>query len=320
LKLLPSPPRRARALSGFTSTLPSPFHFGGVVPQPSCHQGAVSCPPQSQAVGGGLPALAVPNVVGSKGQWLQAIDKLARASGADRSLLGRVRSWIDEGGVRCRFLRPPPQANYANTFTFRKHEGECLERMQVYQDMGALRKLAGLPPAGAHVQPLHAVVRPGKKARVCVDLSRGFNEFLKDEPFSMTTMQDAVDLSLQTETPAWYVKLDISACFLSFPIHPADQKFFYCEAGGDFYQFLTLVFGRKDAPFVATVLLDVVSAAMVDAGIMHVRYLDDFLIVATTATRAWACAHQAAAYSAALASLSPSRRWKVRLPVSNSWG
>ena len=42
------------------------------------------------------------------------------------------------------------------------------------------------------------------------------------------------------------VKLDITVCFLSFQVHKDDLKFFFCEAGGDYYQFLSLVFGRKD--------------------------------------------------------------------------
>jgi hypothetical protein len=178
-----------------------------------------------------------------------------------------------------------------------KNEEVCLERLQVYKEMGALQALSGPPPPGGHIQPLHAVVKAGKKARVCVDLSQNFNDFLPDVPFRMSSVQDGVDLAMrargQSGAPAWFVKLDISACFLSFPVHADDLRYFYCEAGGDFFQFVSLVFGRKDAPRVVSVLLDVVSAALWEAGVSHVRYLDDFLIVATTSHRAWACAHAA---------------------------
>ena len=187
-----------------------------------------------------------------------------------------------------------------NSSTFRRNEPDCLERMRVYQDMGAMRKLAGLPPPGVHVQPLHAVVKPGKKTRVVVDVAQNWNDFITDRPFCMSSVQDAVDLLIvarsqaRRRSPAYMVKLDISSCFLSFPIHPADRKFFFCQAGGSYYEFLALVFGRKDAPRVASLLLDVVSSALQDAGVNHVRYLDDFLIVGTTAERAWAAAHTAA--------------------------
>lgn len=238
--------------------------------------------------------MAVPAVAAARARWLTQIDKLLLTA-TNVQLLRRVRTWVSEGGSRCEFSAgPPPIQPHPNTYSFRKNQEVCMERMSVYRDMGAMRKLAGLPPPGAHVQPLHAVVKAGKKARVCFDLARNFNDFLVDEGFTMASVQDAVDLALQTPGAAYMSKLDISACFLSFPIHEADRQFFYCEAGGDFYQFLALVFGRKDAPRVCSALLDVVSSAMVDAGVPHVRYLDDYMFVATTSIRCWACTHTAA--------------------------
>jgi hypothetical protein len=193
----------------------------------------------------------------------------------------------------------PPHRPLPNSGVFTRHLPECLERLQVYRDLRALRPLSSPPPIGAHVQPLHAVLKPGKKARVCVDLSRNFNDFVEDRSFRMASIQNAVDLAQNAGGSPFFVKLDLSACFLSFPIHEDDKEFFYCEAGGEFYQFLTLVFGRKDAPRAASLLLDVVSAALADTGVAHVRYLDDFFLVATTEERAWACAHRAADWIAA---------------------
>jgi hypothetical protein len=282
-------------LCGFHSSGPSPFHFGGTPPTQTTHSTVPLFPQQTQVVGGGLPALSTPDVYAARARWLQQIDKLSAASGADKPLLARVRSMISEGAKSAFKTGPPPREQHANTYTFQKHEAACLERMSVYKDMRSMRRVAGTPPPGAHVQPLHAVVKEGKSVRVCFDLARNFNDFLEDEPFQMASVQDAVDLAMQAGKHAWFAKLDISSCFLSFPIHPDDLKFFYCQAGGDFYQFLALVFGRKDAPRVVSLLLDVVSSAVTDAGVPHVRYLDDFCLVATTALRAWGCAHTAAA-------------------------
>ena len=95
--------------------------------------------------------------------------------------------------------------------------------------------------------------------RVCADLSQNFNDFIPDVPFRMASVQDGVDMAMRARTqsgrPAWFVKLDIASCFLSFPVHHDDLGYFYCEAGGDFYQFLSLVFGRKDAPWVVWILI-----------------------------------------------------------------
>ena len=252
----------------------------------------------------GLPALAVPDVPGARAVWLEQLAKLEAAPGADSRLLGQLRLAITDG-VKTAFVdgTPPSPKSLPNTSAFRRNFGVCMERLRVYEDMAGLRRVVGLPPPGAHVQPMHAVVREGKKARVCVDLAQNFNEFVEDGPFRMASVQDGVDLAKRARAssgrPAWLVKLDISSCFLSFPIHPDDRHMFYCQAGGSFYQWLALVFGRKDAPRVVTQLLDVVSSALADAGLAHVRYLDDYLLVATTRGRAWACAHAAASIIAA---------------------
>jgi hypothetical protein len=73
-----------------------------------------------------------------------------------------------------------------------------------------------------------------------------------------------------------------------------DMDYFVCKAGGDYYKFLCMAFGLKNAPRAASLLLDVVSSAIADAGVLHVRYLDDFLLPASSFERAWACAHVAA--------------------------
>ena len=289
-------------MCGFVSPQgPSPFHLGAAAPAQklvATRRSFPRTPKKTAELGGGLPALRYPAVGAAKPRWLAQLSKLRGLPGVDVGLLREVQEWV-EHGVKSVFPRGAPLIQtLANTSTFTKNEATCLERLRVYQEMGALRKLSSPPPPGGNVQPLHAVVKSGKKARVCVDLSQNFNDFTPDVPFSMASVQDAVDMALgvkeQSGEPAWFVKLDISSCFLSFPIHPDDLGMFYCQAGGEFFQFLSLVFGRKDAPRVVSMLLNVVSASLADAGVSHVRYLDDFLVVATTAPRAWACAHEAA--------------------------
>jgi hypothetical protein len=88
--------------------------------------------------------------------------------------------------------------------------------------------------------------------------------------------------------------LDISSCFLSFPVHPDDLEFYIVQAAGDFYQFICLAFGHKSAPYIVTLLLNVVSSTLSDAGIEHSRYLDDFWIVGSSQNRAAACKYKAA--------------------------
>lgn len=296
----PLPPRRDASrrlpISGFEQSGPSDFHFGGTPGPVPTYETVPSFPPPSSAVGGGLPSIDVPSVEGSRAAWLRQLDRLQSLPGTDLDILAEVRAFVVDG-VRAVFPggRPPPRA-YANTNSFRDSLKPCLERLRVYRDLGALRYLTGPPPPGgySYVQPLHAVLKPGKDPRVCVDLSRNFNDYLPDVPFHMASVQSAVDLALQCGGAPHFVKLDISSCFLSFPLHPDDLHYYVCKAGGDYIQFLRMVFGLKSAPRVASLLLDVVSSALADAGVAHVRYLDDFFLVATTAERAWASAHVAA--------------------------
>lgn len=231
-----------------------------------------------------------------KQRWLRQIDRLRLLAGSDHRLLDEVQCVVKDG-FKLDFPRgPPPPAQYKNTFTFRQHEADCLERLRVYEDLGALRWLSNPPPPGGYeyVQPLHAVVKPGKKARVCVDMGRNLNDYASEEAFQYSSVAAGVRLAQECPGNAWFVKLDLSACFLSFPLHPDDYKYYVCEAGGNFLQFTRMVFGLKNAPRVVSLLLDVVSSALTDAGVAHVRYLDDFFLVTTTEERAWACAHKAA--------------------------
>ena len=138
------------------------------------------------------------------------------------------------------------------------------------------------------------MVHPLKKARVCVDLKRNFNDFIREQYVQFSSVAAAVDISLQCPHAPFYVKLDISSCYLSFPVDPDNYQFFVCKIDGRFLQFTSLVFGHRDAPRQVTLALDVVSSALFEAGIAHTRYLDDFWIVASTAKRAWLSAHRAA--------------------------
>jgi hypothetical protein len=281
-------------LAGFTQASP-PFYFGALPPSPRLGDSVPVVPAPTTAEGCGLPFRSVPDVTAARERWLTQIDRLGALQGADQRLLEEVRTAVVDG-VKLDFANgTPPPGSYTNTFSFKMNQKVCLERLRVYEELGALRKLATLPDGAYYVQPLHAVVKAGKKARVCVDLSRNLNDYLPDQPFHYSSVAAGVRLAQECPGQAWFVKLDLSSCFLSFPIHPDDWQYYVCKAGGDYIQFLRMVFGLKSAPRTASLLLDVVSSALTDAGIAHVRYLDDFFLVATTRERVWACAHKAAA-------------------------
>jgi hypothetical protein len=198
-------------------------------------------------------------------------------------------------GIRTEFKDgPPPSRSYGNTFTFNANASECTERLRVYRDMGAFHQFSEVLALGSYTQPLHGVLKSGKKTPVCVNLSRNFNDFLVDVPFQYSSVKSTVDLELECPTAVYVGKLDINSYLLTFPLHPTDYKFFAVEAGGDFYQFLYMMFDLKSSQRIAALLLDVVSSAFTDSDITHARYLDDFFIVGSTTFRAWASAYETA--------------------------
>jgi hypothetical protein len=77
--------------------------------------------------------------------------------------------------------------------------------------MGVLRGLSDPAAVETYIQPLHGVLKPGKKPRVYVDLSRNFNDYLVDVPFQYSSFKFVVDLGLQCPTVGFFVKLDISS-------------------------------------------------------------------------------------------------------------
>ena len=163
------------ALCGFSEEgVASPFHFGAAAP-PVLRSGNGSfplVPDKTEVLGGGLPARACPAVAATSGRWVEQLEKIRALPGADMALLEEVEGWVVHG-VKSKFLggTPHPLRALKNTSTFLKNEAVCLERLEVYREMGALRLLSQPPPPGGHVQPLHAVVKAAKKAWTCRRIS-----------------------------------------------------------------------------------------------------------------------------------------------------
>ena len=164
-------------LAGFVQPSP-PFYFGGRVPAPiaSGAKGVLSVPLPTTGPCCGLPFRKGPDVEGSRARWLAQIARLRTLPGANQSELDEVQTAIENGARQEFAAGPPSPALYDNTYSFKQNEGVCLERLKVYGEMGAVRKLAEREGGYSFVHPLHAVVKTGKKARVCLDLSRNFND------------------------------------------------------------------------------------------------------------------------------------------------
>jgi hypothetical protein len=92
-----------------------------------------------------------------------------------------------------------------------------------------------------------------------------------------------VDDAVEAAWPdCWFGKLDLTNCFLSFPLHPSALPYFCFKFEGKLYQFTHMPFGLSTAPRVCTQLLSVVAFALSQQDIRPVRYLDDFFTIGAT--------------------------------------
>ena len=186
-----------------------------------------------------------------------------------------VRSWITHG-VTLDLHAQPAAIDHDNTYSVQIEASVVRKRIQEYMAFEALTPPPNGHPCPYGIQPLHVIIRPDRKPRLVVDLSRNLNSNLVYEYFSYHTVCQA----LERATPGcWFSKLDLSNCFLSFPLHSSALPYFIFRFEGRLYQFLRMPFGLSSAPRICTELLAVPAFAMRMWGVDRSdRYLDDTLL------------------------------------------
>ena len=212
--------------------------------------------------------------------WKSTLSSMRQQKVLPESDLNQIESDIVYG-VSLRLVSEPPSRDLPNTPAVVQHGPLVASRIEDYIKFGAVELIdsdsssSQTPPHGT--QPLHVVLKAGKKPRLVIDLSRNLNELLPERHFSYSTVDDAVDLSSKN---CWFGKLDLSNCFLTFPLHPNAVKYFYFRFRNNLYRFTGMPFGLRTAPLVCTLLLSVPAFLMKQKGCRFVRYLDDFLLIA----------------------------------------
>ena len=232
-----------------------------------------------------LPSLAqaplVPLIQGAAQQrhWLDTIARMRARPGADLRELAEIEAHITQG-VSLPLLTSPSTTSYANTPSVTENADAVRTRLREYMRFGAVTRLPADTPLLAEslcIQPLHVIIKAGRKPRLVIDLSRNLNDHLQYDYFRYSCVDDAVEASFPG---CWYGKLDLSNCFLSFPLHPSVRKYFCFRFEGVLYQFTSMPFGLSTAPRVCTQLLSIVQFALAEKGITDIRYLDDFFLIA----------------------------------------
>ena len=211
--------------------------------------------------------------------WSDTIAEMNRQPDAKPEDLQRIQDWITHG-ITLDLASLPTPVDHDNTHSVRRNADVVRDRIREYIAFGAVVLLPADHPCPCGVQPLHVIIKLEKKPRLVIDLSRNLNWHLLYEYFSYSSVRDAAEMS----TPGcWYGKLDLSNCFLSFPLHPSAWPHFIFRFEGQLHQFCSLPFGLSSAPRICTMLLSVVAFRLSATTPAHlVRYLDDFLFIALT--------------------------------------
>ena len=164
------------------------------------------------------------------------IARMRSEPGANHDELSAIEAHITQG-VHLPLLAEPAAVTYDNTPTVQQHANDVRRRLAEYMQFGAVTRLPGdghLTDPSLRVQPLHVIIKAGKKPRLVIDLSRNLNQHLQYEYFQYSCVDDAVEAS---HPGCWYGKLDLSNCFLSFRLLPAACRFFCFRFEGELYQF-----------------------------------------------------------------------------------
>ena len=137
-----------------------------------------------------------------------------------------------------------------------------------------------LPPllSRGYYSWLFVVLKASGSWRPVIDLWL-LNLKIRKTSFKMESLQSVL-LSVRAED--WMVSLDLKDAYLQVSMHRDSRKFLGFVACGKVYQFKVLCFGLSTAPQVFTRVMAPVSAFIHRSGIRLCRYLDDWLIQASS--------------------------------------
>ena len=145
-------------------------------------------------------------------------------------------------------------------------------------DLVAKEAIEPAPPTPGFYSCLFVTPKVTGGWRPVIDLSR-LNGFVDVSHFHMETTQTVLQ-SLRVGD--WMVSLDLQDAYPQVPVRPSSRRFLRFCVEGSVYQFRALCFGLSTAPQVFTRVMAPVSAIMHRHGFRILRYLDDWLVLAST--------------------------------------
>ena len=182
-------------------------------------------------------------------------------------------------GYAIPFRMPPPLSPIP--IILDSYSPQSVKRRALDEEIQALRRkrvVEPAPPTPGFFSRMFVVTKATVGWRPIIDLPT-LNLNVDRTPFRMETSQTVLRAVRRND---WMVSIDLKDAYLQIPIHPASRRFLRFTAGGKTWQFRVLCFGLSTAPQVFTRVMAPVSGFLHQLGIRMLRYLDDWLILASS--------------------------------------
>ena len=191
-------------------------------------------------------------------------------------------AWVVEVlrvGYRIPFDRQPPLSE--RPLSLPAYSPQSIKGVALTLELQHLLQKGAVEPAPqspGFYSRLFLVQKASGSWRPIIDLST-LNDYVTSSHFHMETPQSV----LRSIHPGdWMVSLDLQDAYLQVPIHHDSHRYLRFVVEGRTYQFRVLCFGLTTAPQVFTRIMAPVSAILHKYGVRMLRYLDDWLILASS--------------------------------------
>ena len=191
-------------------------------------------------------------------------------------------AWVVEAlrvGYRIPFDRRPPLSECP--LSLPAYSPQSFKGVALTQELQNLLRKGAVEPAPqspGFYSRLFLVQKPSGSWCPIIDLST-LNDYITSSHFHMETPQSV----LRSIRPGdWMISLDLQDAYLQVPVHHNSCCYLRFVVAGKSYQFRVLCFGLTIAPQVFTRIMAPVSAILHRYGVRMLRYLDDWLILAST--------------------------------------
>ena len=193
-----------------------------------------------------------------------------------------VDSWVVEAlrvGYRIPFDRPPPLSECPVSLpAYSPHSIRGVALNQELQNLLRKGAVEPAPQSPGFYSRLFLVKKASGSWRPIIDLST-LNHYVTSSRFHMETPRSVLN---SIRPGDWMISLDLQDAYLQVPVHHDSRRFLRFVLDGKPFQFRVLCFGLTTAPQVFTRIMAPVSAILHKYGVRMLRYLDDWLILASS--------------------------------------